>query len=52
MEMPVPTEAQSIVFSQAFPEPTLSPISLCWQRWRNQKPSGTPGVTESGWGMG
>lgn len=54
-----PREAQSIMFSQVFHKQALIPVPLhppsfswCWQRWRDQKPSGTPGVMESGRGAG
>lgn len=28
MEVPIPREAQSIMFSQVFPKPVLSPVPL------------------------
>lgn len=57
MEVPVPREAQSIVFSQVFLKSILSLVplhpasfSLCWQRWRDRNPSSSPGVMETGRG--
>lgn len=54
-----PWGAQSIVFSKVFPKSALSPVSLhppsfrlCWQRWRDWKPSSIPGVMETVRGAG
>lgn len=55
MEVPIPREAQSIMFSQVFPKPALSPVpfhphsfSVSLAERKDWKPSGTPGVMETG----